>query len=668
MALHPVDWLIVGLYILFALTVGVLYAKRAGKDVDQYFLSGRSLPWWIAGTSMVATSFAADTPLAITGWVRDHGIWRNWLWWCYCGGGMLAVFVFARGWRRGGVMTKAELAELRYSGTSSTVLRGTLGLMHAAFLNTITLCWVLLAAAKIMDVLLGIDQGLAVVLACVIAMVYSLLAGFWGVVVTDLVQFVMAMVGAAALAWLSWTAVGGTDGVLAAAAAGGDFTENTLRLFPAPGEGSIFDASFWTTPVASFAVIMGVAWWAVENVDGGGTMVQRIAASRDEREGVLGVMWFNVAHYALRPWPWVMVALASLIVLPHLEVRSPVAGEVVAVDEAGTWAEIRSEGGELQRVDFAVEGDSEDWHARPVVSATPEGAAEGERVLVAAGDTLASSDSERAYVVMMRRYLPIGLLGLVVASLLAAFMSTIDTHVNLAASFFINDLYRRFWVRDAEPKHYVKAARVACVVVLLLAGWMASQADSISDLFLFFLAFLGGVGPVYVLRWLWWRVTAVTEITAMLASAAATIFITFADIEWSLGPFSPGGALISEGRLVMVVLFSLACALVATLVAPKPDAETLLPFYRKVRPSGWWGPVARLAPEVAPTRNGGVITLGVLGGLALVYGSMLGLGLVLLARYAEGALAFGAAVAGGLAVGYALKNQVTGIIPDHSKS
>jgi Na+/proline symporter len=650
MALHPIDWLIVGLYVAFALAVGVVYAKRAGKDVDEYFLSGRSLPWWIAGTSMVATSFAADTPLAITGWVRDHGIWRNWLWWCYCGGGMLAVFLFARGWRRGGVMTKAELAELRYGGKSSVVLRATLGLMHAGFTNTITLCWVLLAAAKIMDVLLGIDQGIAVVVACLIALCYSLMAGFWGVVMTDLVQFVMAMIGAVALAWLSWSAVGGSEGVLAAAAAGGDFTENTLRLFPHPGQGSFFDASFWTTPVAAFAVYMGVSWWAVENVDGSGTTVQRIAASRDEREGVLAVMWFNVAHYALRPWPWVMVALASMLVLPQLEVTSPLAGTVVEVRDE--WIEIRPASGEPQLVALAAQGSAEDWRAAPVVRAAQE---------IAAGQTLARSDSERAYVVMMRRYLPVGLLGLVVASLLAAFMSTIDTHVNLAASFFINDLYRRFWRRDASQKHYVRAARLASVGVLLLAGLMASQASSISDLFLFFLAFLSGVGPVYVLRWLWWRIQAVTEITAMVASAAATITLTFARIDWSLGPFSEDGALIPEGRLVLVVLFSSVCAIVATLVTRRPEPRSLLAFYRKVRPSGWWLPVAELAPEVVPVRNAGVVTVGVLGGLALVYGSMLGLGLVLLARHGEALAAFVAAGFGALAVCYALKRQVTAV-------
>jgi len=664
MALHTIDWLLVAGYVVFALSVGVIYAKRAGKDVDEYFLSGRTLPWWIAGTSMVATSFAADTPLAITGWVRDFGIWKNWLWWCYCGGGMLSVFLFARGWRRGGVMTKAELAELRYGGESAAVLRGTLGFMHAGITNTITLCWVLLAAKKIMEVLLGIDGDLALVLGCVIALVYSLMAGFWGVVMTDLVQFAMAMIGAIALAWLAWTAVGGGEAILAAAAQGAPFTENTLRLFPKPGEGGVFDASFWTTPVAALAVYLGVSWWAVENVDGSGTAVQRIAASKNEREGVLAVMWFNVAHFALRPWPWILVALASMVVLPRLEVTAPVAGEVQAVatrevvvpgidgGPSSTLefheATLQTASGKLVRVELDPPGTADDWRAEPQVTAGDE---------VTAGQLLSKSDSERAYVVMMRRYLPVGLLGLVVASLLAAFMSTIDTHVNLAASFFVNDLYRRFFVREAAPRHYVRVARIASVVILALAGLLASQASSISDLFLFFLAFLSGVGPVYVLRWHWWRVSAWTEITAMIASATATIVLTFADIEWHLGPFSDNGELLAEGRLLMVVGVSLAASLLVTLLLPPPSPESVLPFYRKVRPAGWWGPIAQLAPEITPVRHGAKVLFGILGGVALVYGSMLGLGLALLERGGEASLAGLLAAVGAVFLWRALRSE-----------
>ncbi len=645
MALHALDWLIVGGYVVFALAVGVYYSKRAGRDVDEFFLSGRSLPWWIAGTSMVATSFAADTPLLIAGWVRDYGIWKNWVWWCYCGGGMLAVFLFARGWRRGGVMTKAELSELRYGGVAASWLRGTLGVLHAGITNTIILCWVLLAARKTMVVLLEIDPNLALVLGCVIALGYSLLAGFWGVVMTDFVQFIMAMVGAIALAWLAWSAVGGSEAVLAAASAGTPFTEETLRFFPTPGPGTVFDLSFWTTPIAAFAVYLGIAWWAAENVDGSGTTVQRIAASRNERDGVLSVMWFNVAHYALRPWPWIIVALASLLVLPRLTVTSPIDGEVTEL--TAEHVTLRDANGALQEVSFVLPDSAEDWKAFAKVDV---GSA------VEAGDLLARSDSEQAYVVMMRRYLPVGLLGLVVASLLAAFMSTIDTHVNLASSFFVNDIYRRFFVPSAAPGHYIQVARVASVVVLGLAGVLAAFSDSISDLFLFFMAFLSGVGPIYVLRWHWWRIRATTEIAAMLSSATATIVLTFCEIPWPETPLTMGGSLSPEARLTLVVAFSSVFSLAVTLLGPKPDPRALVEFYRRVRPAGWWGPVAALAPDIQPRREGKTIAVGFLGGLALVYGLMLCLGYVLLDNTSSAAICGALGLLGALALTFALKN------------
>ena len=669
MALAPLDWIIVGAYVVFVLIVGLAYAKKAGKDVDQYFLSGRSLPWWIAGTSMVATSFAADTPLVITGWVREYGIWKNWLWWCYCGGGMMGVFLFARWWRRGGVMTKAELAELRYGGSGAAALRGTLGVMHAGVTNTITLCWVLLAAAKIMDVLLGIDQNLAVALACAVALAYSLMAGFWGVVMTDLVQFVMAMVGAVALAWLCWSAVGGSMGIAEAAAAGAPFTRDTLLMTPHAGQGSVFDASFWTVPFAALCVYLGVSWWAVENVDGASVAVQRIAASRTERQGVYAMLWYNIVHYAFRPWPWIMVALASMIVLPPITLTSPVAGIVTSAGEVvagGRSIVIEEAGGERHEV--LLPPDSEDWRPAPTVE-------QGDSVT--AGATVARTDSERAYVVMMRRYLPVGLLGLVVASLLAAFMSTIDTHVNLAASFFVNDIYRRFLRREASAEHYVAVARIASACVLILAGLMASQANSISDLFLFFLAFLGGVGPVYVLRWLWWRVQASTEITAMFASAGATIFLTLSDvqwqagslfgagqwIDWNIGPFSSGGKLVPEGRLCLVVLASISAALLSLAFTKRPDPRRLVGFYRAVRPVGAWGPVAALAPDVERPRDGFGALGGILGGVAMVYGLMLGLGFSLLGDAAHATPSYIVALVGTVVTVIVLRRQIKGERP-----
>ena len=652
MHLGWIDWLVVLVYALFAIWVGLRYARRASSDVDQFFLSGRSLPWWLAGTSMVATTFAADTPLVITGWVRDAGIWKNWLWWCYAGGGLSTVFLFARYWRRGQLMTKAELAELRYGGAGASRLRAFLGFYHAAITNTIVLCWVLLAASKIMEVLLGTAKIPALIVASALALSYSLLAGFWGVVLTDMVQFAMAMIGALCLAFISWHAIGGSQEILAAAARGAQgFSTDTLAFLPAHGDGSFFDASFWTVNLAAVAVYLGLAWWAVESVDGGTLVVQRIAATRDEREGVLASLWYNIAHFSLRPWPWILVALASILVFPSAEIQAPFDGRVKAVGPDSI--ELVSTTGETSALSLFAplaqstgEEQSSAWMAIPKV-------AEGEAVR--AGQPIAGTDSERAYVAMMARFLPSGLLGLVVASLLAAFMSTIDTHVNLAASFFVNDVYRRFLRPEAEAGHYVSAGRMASAVVLVLAGTMAWQADSISDLFVFFLAFLGGVGPIYVLRWMWWKVRASTEITAMIASSVSTIALTLHSEGWPQTALTPNGVLSSPGRLVLVAAISITCALLSMLLTRAPDPASLTDFYSRVRPLGAWGPVRALCPGIEAPREGSAVLVGILGALATTYGTMLGTGFYFLGRGGDAILSFSLAGVGTIAIIWSLR-------------
>jgi len=640
MHLQPIDWVVIAAYVALVLWIGARWAGRAGRSVEEYFVAGRTLPWWLAGTSMVATSFAADTPLVVTGWVREHGIWKNWLWWCYALAGALHVFVFARRWRRGGVLTKAELVELRYGGRGAALLRGTLGVLHGGVTNTIVLCWVLLAAAKILDVLLGLDKVTALVLSCGIALAYSVSAGFWGVVLTDLPQFAIAMTGGTVLAFVAWGEAGGAAGVLAAAQAGAPFHADTLAFLPAAGPGGPLDVSFWTVPLAAFAVYLGVAWWAAEDIDGSGVAVQRIAASRDERQGVLAVLWYNVAHYALRPWMWITVALASLVLLPPVELRAPAGGTVTAVDAGAVVLETPD--GVLR---LPLAGPAADWVPHAVVE--PGAQVEPQAVL-------ARTDSERAYVVMLARYLPAGLLGLAVAALLAAFMSTVDTHVNLASSFLVNDVWRRFVVRDGDPRRDVRVARWASLGVMAAAGFLAAQADSIAGLFQFFLALLGGVGPVYLLRWVWWRVRAQHEIVAMLTSFAATVTLTFMDASWSLGPLSPGGVLAPEGRLLLVLGASLSAVGVSLLLVPPADPRTLVEFYRRFRPVGAWGPVAALAPEGRREGEGRTLALGVLGGLALVYGAMLGIGFAILGRTGAALAAGAAVVAGALAVKAAL--------------
>lgn len=613
---HALDWMVLVVYVGFSLGVGFWQRRRAGQNVDEYFLSGRTLPWWLAGTSMVATSFAADTPLLVSGLVRDYGIWKNWLWWCFAVSGMLGVFLFARWWRRGGVMTKAELTELRY-GAEARWLRGFLGGVHAFIINPWTLCWVMLAARKIASVVFGLDKNeeyLAVLGAVGVSIVYSLLGGFRGVVLTDFVQFLIAAVGAIALALSAWAAVGGRAAFEQAREAGGAIAPELLRYVPPTGAETL-----WTVPFAAFVVYVGVSWWASENVDGGGAAVQRIAASRTPRHGVYSVLWYNVLHYCLRSWPWIVVGLCSLLVLPTLTVEAPTSGRVTAVGP--DYIQIDSTTSDPQRVELRTAGSAGDWMPRPMVERNAE---------VVAGAIIARTDSESAYVVMMLRYLPVGLLGLVFVSLLAAFMSTIDTHVNLASSFFVNDVYARFMVSRKSPQHYVLVSRLAGMLIMVASAIAALWMESIQSMFLLFLAFLGGVGPVYVLRWLWWRVRVGTEITAMVTSMLTTVTLTLIEgldlVTWPDTALSPAGVLAPEGRLIIVAGVSLAAALIQIALARRPDPAALETFYRRVRPMGWWGPVARACPDVETRETLGGALVGAIGGLALIYGLLFGIG------------------------------------------
>ncbi|MFT5285573.1 MAG: SSS family solute:Na+ symporter [Planctomycetota bacterium] len=634
MQLATLDWAIIGIYVAFALGTGILLSRRASANVDEFFLSGRNLPWWIAGTSMIATSFAADTPLVVTGWVRDFGIWKNWLWWCYAGSGFMTVFLFARYWRRGEIMTTAELSELRYGGSGAKVLRGFLGFYHAFIKNELILSWVLLAAIKIMAVLIGGDPLTSILILCAIALVYSTLAGLWGVVMTDMLQFVMSIGGAVFLAVIAWRAVEGIDGLNQMM--GGSLPPETLSLLPVPDP-----VNFWTTSVAAVCVYLGVAWWASDNVDGGSIAVQRISAAKDERHGMLAMLWFNVGHYALRPWPWILVALASIPLLPTREIVSPTAGVVTSI-EAGVVELATLEG----PVSIAIEDDGPSyWQPVPIVEPESE---------VEAGAAIARTDSERAYPAMMAKFLPVGLLGLVVASLLAAFMSTIDTHVNLASSFFVNDIYRRFVKSGATPKHYVLVARLAGAGTLALGGFVAWKADSLSQLFEFFLTLMAGVGPVYALRWLWWRIQASTEITAMLSSCITAVVLTTVNIDWPSTPLSPAGELSSPGRICLVVACSLICILISLAVTKKPEPANLVEFYRRIRPLGFWGPVRALAPEVTVRREAGTIAIGVVSGLTATYGAMFGVGLLLLGRTSDGLLSFAISAVGTVATVWSL--------------
>jgi Na+/proline symporter len=564
--LHWLDWSILLLYFLFSLAVGLYFVRRAGKSTAEFFVSGRNLPWWLAGTSMVATSFSVDTPLLVTGWVRTAGIQRNWIWWCLALGGVLSAFVFAQLWRRSEVMTDVELAQLRYSGRPAAILRGFRAVYMTLYANCLTMAWVMLAMVKVFGVVFDVGEFEATLFAAGITLAYSTLSGLWGVVVTDLLQFVLMMGGAILLAVIVVGEVGGLAGMIDGLRASG--YESWLGFLPAleesvpaaSGGGFWSDLLTWSsTAIATFLVLITLQWWANKNADGGAVVIQRMAASRDEREAVLGTLWFQVANYAIRPWPWILVALATLLIYPEID------------------------------------------------------------------------DPELAYPRAMVDFLPVGLFGLLLASLVAAFMSTLTSYINLSAAYVVNDLYRPFIARNRSERHYVSAGRIASIIALTIGIGISFFANSISQLFLLLLTLGAGIGLVYIARWFWWRVNAWSEIAAMIASSVIG-FVLGMSPQWG-GPTFPFAS-----QVVINLLGSTVVWMAITLVTQPVAMDRLVEFYRRVRPPGWWGPVREAAGVVGPAPTGRLkqgLVLWLLG-TAFIYAAMFGVGKLLLLEWVWG--------------------------------
>ena len=476
MRLTLLDWLIVGAYFAVSLAIGLHFARRAGRSTEEFFLSDRSMPWWLAGTSMVATTFAADTPLAVTEMVARNGVAGNWLWWSMLASGMLTVFFFARLWRRAEVLTDVEFVELRYSGRPAAVLRGFRALYMGLPINLIIMGWVNLGMAKVLSGTLGLAKWQALAVCLTITFLYSVLSGFWGVVVTDAVQFVVAVVGSVALAVFAVNAVGGTEALktrlTGVTPVGGTepFGPEALSLW---SDGS----APWMLPLLTIVTYLGVNWWASwypgSEPGGGGYVAQRIFSARNEKHGLLATLWFNVAHYALRPWPWILVALCSLVLYPPGTTVNPETGQ---------------------------------------------------------------PDPAFGYVRVMNDLLPVGFRGLLLASFAAAYMSTISTQLNWGSSYLVNDFYRRFVRRDASERHYVLASRVATLVIVLLSVVVTYYMNRITGGWELVMALGAGTGLVYILRWYWWRVSAWSEISAMAAALIVSLSLRFFEVFDSATP------------------------------------------------------------------------------------------------------------------------------------
>ena len=517
MQISWIDWGIVILYIIFAMGVGVWFARRASSSLSEFFISGRNLPWWIAGTSMVATTFAADTPLAITGMVAHEGIAGNWLWWNMAATHVMATFFFARLWRRADIITDLELISLRYSGKPAQVLRGFRSFWEGIVLNCIIMGWVILAMVKIMDVLFGLDQvaqnlglpgwidgkWLGIVICLIIAVAYTFLSGFWGVVMTDFIQFFLAMFGAVALAVISLNEFGGIGEVkMRLAEQFSGRSGDILNFFPEVG-GSFL-------PMVTFVAFLSVNWWATKAADGGGYIAQRMFSAKNEKHSFFATLWYTIAHYAIRPWPWIIVGLISLIAFPDLE------------------------------------------------------------------------DKEAGYPMMVLTYMPVGMLGIMLASFLAAFMSTIDTQINWGTSVLINDLYKPFLKPGAQERHYITASRWLIVLLMVLGGGTAYLMQSIKGAWQLMYGMTAGIGGVYIMRWFWWRVNAWSEITAWLVSAVVYYLCYLYDPKMLYG-----------WKLIITTLCSTSAWVMVTLLTAPTEESRLVRFYERIRPgSPWWKPIA----------------------------------------------------------------------------
>ena len=566
MILSALDWIIVSAYFAISLAVGIWASKQAGEDTKSFFLAGRNMPWWLLGVSMVATTFSTDTPNLVTDLVRQNGVSGNWVWWAFLLTGMLTVFVYAKLWHRSGVLTDIEFYELRYSGKAAAFLRGFRALYLGLVFNVLVMGAVSLAAVKFGEIVLGLPGWVTLVIACSITLAYSALGGLKAVIITDFVQFTLAMIGSM---WgmfyiLGLPEIGGLSSLITH-----ENVADKLSLIP-----DLSDPNVW---VPVLLVPLSVQWWASyypgAEPGGGGYIAQRMFSAKDESNAVGAAFLFNVAHYALRPWPWILIALASLIVFPELS--------------------------DIQK-------------AFPNLPADKLG-------------------HDVAYPAMLT-LLPSGLLGLVAASLIAAFMSTMSTQLNLGASYLVNDFYHRFIKKDASEKQLVTAGRLFTVVSIILGGGLGLVLTSAGQAFTLLLMIGAGTGMIYILRWFWWRINAYTEIVAMVSSIIIAGYFSFGE-----------STLEGWQKIVIGAVLTTIVWIVATYLTPPDDDETLRNFVKKVNPGGpgWTKYSDGVSTEPWPVPKG---ILSMIFGCVAVYGFLLGVGQLIYGEIGFGVLILGLGV------------------------
>lgn len=562
MTLSTLDWTIIGAFLVISLLIGVIVSRQSGKSSADFFLSGRNMPWWLLGVSMVATTFSADTPNLVTDLIRKDGVAGNWVWWAFLITGMMTVFIYAKLWRRSGILTDLEFYELRYSGKEAAFLRGFRALYLGVVFNVLIMATVCLAAIKIGSTLLGLEPMQTLLIASVVTVAYSAVGGLRGIILTDFFQFIIAMIGTiwAAYFIVNMPQVGGLDALVT--------HENVI------GKMDLLPDFNNTEALVSLLIIpLAVQWWAAyypgAEPGGGGYIVQRMLSAKDEKNAVGATLLFNIAHYALRPWPWILIALASLIVFPDLDA-------------------IRT--------------------AFPNIA---------ESVI----------DDDLAYPAMLT-YLPKGLLGIVIASLVAAFMSTISTHLNWGSSYIVNDFYKRFVNTEASEKKQVMIGRISTVILMIFAAFIALQLQNAKEAFDIIVLMGAGTGLLFILRWFWWRINAYSEIAAMIISFVVAVIFKF---------ILPKGTLDGHVELLLSVAITTIGWIAVTLMTPAVERKTLIDFYNLIKPhKGGWQPVIQegianeqINPNEVTTGKLPQELTGMFAGIFLVYGVLFTTGLFL---------------------------------------
>ena len=572
----PIDWLIVLIYFVLTIGLGILLSRKASRSLEDFFVSGRSLPWWLAGTSMAATTFSIDTPLYICGVVASRGIAGNWEWWSFGVSHVILIYIFSKMWRRSEIVTDAELTEIRYGGRNAAILRGTKAFLFAVPINCIGIGYAMLAMVKVVDALelwqsLGVNPGenlkiWSVVGVSVLVLVYSGFSGLWGVVATDFFQFFLALLGAIAVAIIAVNSVGGVHELIPQVQQVSDI--DVLSFFPFQFSNGSFgwsDAAGITA--TTFSAYLFVQWWSFRRSDGGGEFIQRLIAAKDEAEAEKSSWFFNILHYGIRTWPWIIVALVAIVVYPELE------------------------------------------------------------------------DKELGYPKLMLDYLPPVMLGLVVTSLIAAFMSTVSTSINWGASYLTNDIYLRFFKPNASQAELVTVGRIASVLVTVFGAIAALNSTDITTVFRLVIAIGTGPGLVLILRWFWWRINAAAELAAMVGGFIIGLITSInPELDRVFPDFGYRLLFISGTTAILWIV-------VMYLTAPESDA-TLDEFYRRVQPGGRGWKRQRERTGIPPAQDLTQDLLRVVAATLLLFGTMFAIGGFLLLQSLTGFISLTVAVIG----------------------